>query len=72
MKEAKTLVEYCDIYLGLLNPFYSKKINYWKKQRAYAQMIVDKGWDPSPTQISIFRSNIDELQRSIDLELKKG
>jgi len=71
MKEIKTMIELVDMYLQYLSPFYTKRIEYWTKQRRYAKTILDNGWEPSPNQLSIIKSNIDKLDQLIITEINK-
>ena len=61
MEEIRKFVDSVNIYLQLENPSYTKRISYWKKQRDYAQMIIDKNWMPTPQQRSIIKSNSQSL-----------
>ena len=61
MEEIRKFVDSVNIYLQLENPVYTKRISYWKKQRDYAQMIIDKNWMPTPHQRSIIKSNNQSL-----------
>lgn len=71
MKEITKMIELVDMYLGYLSPFYSKKIQYWTKQKRYAKTILDNGWDPSPNQLRIIKSNIDTLEELVLREINK-
>lgn len=71
MKDITKMIEMVDMYLKYLSPFYTKRIEYWTKQKRYAKTILDNGWDPSPNQLSIIRSNIAQLEGLILSEINK-
>ena len=66
MEEIIQFVESVNIYLQMENPVYTKRISYWKKQRDYAQMILDNEYEPTPRQLSIIKGNTDSLVQLVN------
>ena len=62
MEEITNFVDSVEIYLKVEDPSYTKRISYWKKQRDYAQLIIDKNWMPTPKQKAIINSNAEALR----------
>lgn len=63
---AVQLVRRVEVYKKLEDLAYSQRIQYWNKQAEYAQMVLDKGWEPTPGQARIFQSNLEKLDTLIE------
>jgi len=65
MNKLETFIQMVNLYEDLEQPFYTKRLKFWKDQRQYVQNILDKGWEPTPKQLQIVEGNIENLTRVV-------